>query len=94
MDQTRLGVVSARNDSEQAGIGCCLVIAVLNQHSHFATARFRPTGTVNPRRSCRRAPQVLDADERQHFDDPRDLVLFAGPLCADPIHRLSGLARH
>jgi hypothetical protein len=44
--------------------------------------------------SLGRAPQVLDADERQHFDDPRDLVLFAGPLCADPIHRLSGLARH
>jgi hypothetical protein len=32
LDQTRLDVVSARNDSEQAGIGCCLVIAILNQH--------------------------------------------------------------
>src|ERR1700730_9332846 len=37
MDQTRLDVVSARNDSEQAGIGWCLVIGILDQHSHFAT---------------------------------------------------------
>src|ERR1700731_504793 len=37
LDQTRLDVVSARNDSEQAGIGWCLVIGILDQHSHFAT---------------------------------------------------------
>jgi DNA methylase len=37
MDQTRLDVVSARNDSEQAGIGWCLVIGILDQHAHFAT---------------------------------------------------------
>src|SRR6202023_2015759 len=37
LDQTRLDVVSARNDSEQARIGWCLVIAILDQHSHFAT---------------------------------------------------------
>jgi hypothetical protein len=30
-------VVSARNDSEQAGIGCRLVIGILDQYSHFAT---------------------------------------------------------
>jgi hypothetical protein len=27
----------ARNDSEQAGIGWCLVMGILDQHSHFAT---------------------------------------------------------
>jgi hypothetical protein len=37
LNQTRLDVVSARNDSEQAGIGWCLVIGILDQHSHFAT---------------------------------------------------------
>ena len=41
LDQTRLDVVSARNDSEQAGIGWCLVIGILNQHSHFATDAFQ-----------------------------------------------------
>jgi hypothetical protein len=30
LDQTRLDVVSARNDSEQAGIGWCLVIGILD----------------------------------------------------------------
>ena len=30
LDQTRLDVVSARNDSEQAGIGGCLVIGILD----------------------------------------------------------------
>src|ERR1700738_5148306 len=37
MDQACLNVVRARDDSEQAGIGCRLVIGVLDQHSHFAT---------------------------------------------------------
>jgi hypothetical protein len=37
LDQTRLDVVRARNDSEQAGIGWCLIIGILDQHSHFAT---------------------------------------------------------
>jgi hypothetical protein len=39
--ETRLDVVSARNDSEQAGIGWCLVIGILDQHSHFATDALR-----------------------------------------------------
>jgi hypothetical protein len=38
LDQARL---SASNDSEQAGIGCRLVIGVLDQHSHFATDAYR-----------------------------------------------------
>ena len=42
-DQTRLDVVSARNDSGQAGIGWCLVIGILDQHSQFATDRVRAT---------------------------------------------------
>src|SRR5580700_9826188 len=37
MDQACLNMVSARNDFEQAGIGCRLVIGILDQHSHFAT---------------------------------------------------------
>jgi hypothetical protein len=37
MDQARLDVVSARNDPEQAGIGCRLLIGVLDKHSQFAT---------------------------------------------------------
>jgi hypothetical protein len=37
LDQTRLDVVSARNDSEQARISGCLFIGILDQHSHFAT---------------------------------------------------------
>jgi len=36
MDQARLDVVRARKDSEQARIGCHLVIGILDQHSHFA----------------------------------------------------------
>jgi hypothetical protein len=47
MDPARLDVVRARNDSEQAGIGWCLVMGILDQHSHFATTRFRPAATVN-----------------------------------------------
>ena len=37
LDQARLDVVSASKDPEQAGIGWCLVIGILDQHSHFAT---------------------------------------------------------
>ena len=37
MDQACLNMVSARNDFEQARIGCRLVIGILDQHSHFAT---------------------------------------------------------
>ena len=29
--------VRASNDSEQAGIGCRLVVGILDQHAHFAT---------------------------------------------------------
>jgi hypothetical protein len=36
LDQTRLDVVRASQDSEQAGIGWCLIIGILDQHSHFA----------------------------------------------------------
>jgi hypothetical protein len=49
MDQTRLDVVSARKDSEQARIGCRLVIGILDQHALSRSTRFRPTGTVNLR---------------------------------------------
>jgi hypothetical protein len=51
LDQTRLDVVSARNDSEQAGIGWCLVIGILDQIRISRPTRFRPTGTVSLRRS-------------------------------------------
>ena len=46
LDQARLDVVSARNDSEQAWIGWCLVIGILDQHSHFATDALQAQGRV------------------------------------------------
>ena len=50
LDQTCLDVVRASQDSEQAGIGWCLVIGILDQHSHFATDG-QADCTVNLRRS-------------------------------------------
>ena len=44
LDQTRLDVVRASQDSEQAGIGWCLVIGILDQHSHFATDALQARG--------------------------------------------------
>ena len=42
LDQTRLDAVRASQDSKQAGIGWCLVIGILDQHTHFATRALRP----------------------------------------------------
>ena len=36
LHQTCLDVVSPGDDPEQAGIGCRLVIGILDKHSHFA----------------------------------------------------------
>jgi hypothetical protein len=44
LDQTRLDVVRASQDSEQAGIGWCLVIGIFDQHSHFATDALQAHG--------------------------------------------------
>jgi hypothetical protein len=42
LDQARLDVVRASKDSEQAGIGWCLLIGILDQHAHFATGALKP----------------------------------------------------
>jgi len=53
LDQARLDVVSARNDSEQAWIGWCLVIGILDQHSHFATDALQAHRHLDDGEECR-----------------------------------------
>jgi len=47
LDQTRLDAVRASQDSKQAGIGWCLVIGILDQHSHFAADALQASRTVS-----------------------------------------------
>jgi hypothetical protein len=77
LDQTRLDVVSARNDSEQAGIGWCLVIGVLDQHSHFA----RPGEQLGQAASRERDVDAIGSDfhpAEQGHEHRFDCVWCAG----------------
>ena len=55
LHQAFLDVVSAGDDPEQAGIGCRLIIGVLDKHPHFAADPLQPS----PHRQCQNVLRVL-----------------------------------